>query len=92
MEQPSPLTLTLPEDQIADLRARVAAGQYADEAAAVSDALRIAFGRDAALEAWLKTEVVAAWDEHQDDPGAAVPAEDIMQELERRRTLRPGTN
>lgn len=92
MNHLTPLNLTLPDDLVADLRARVAAGHYPDEAAAVTDALRSAFGHDTALESWARTEAVAALEEHRRDPAAAIHVDDVMQELERRRAERRGAN
>ena len=81
-------TLTLPADPLSDLRARVAAGQYPDEATAVTDALRSAFEHDPALENRARTEAFAALVTHNLDPGAAIPVEDVMQELDCRRSNR----
>jgi Arc/MetJ-type ribon-helix-helix transcriptional regulator len=37
--------------------------------------------RDSAVERWLRTEVVQAYDELDADPGSAVPAERVFTEL-----------
>jgi antitoxin ParD1/3/4 len=90
MSENIPLTLSLPDELVADLRARVAAGHYPDEAAAVADALRSAFATDAGFETWLRTDVVRALDEHRRDPEAALPLDQVVGALEHRRFARRG--
>jgi Arc/MetJ-type ribon-helix-helix transcriptional regulator len=75
------LTLALPAELVAVLRARVAAGDFPDESAGVAQALRLAFDEDAALEAFLREAVVAAHAEHRADPEAAIPVEAVMDRL-----------
>ena len=43
--------------------------------------LRALEERDAAVESWLRTEVVQAYDELDADPGSAIPAEEVFAEL-----------
>jgi antitoxin ParD1/3/4 len=43
--------------------------------------LRALEERDAAIERWLRAEVVQAYDELDADPGSAIPAEEVFTEL-----------
>ena len=57
------LSVTLPKEMAQMVRNKVASGQYASESEVVRDGLRALQARERALEAWLRTEVVAAYDE-----------------------------
>jgi len=43
--------------------------------------LRALEERDSAVERWLRTEVVQAYDELETDPGGTIPAEKVFVEL-----------
>lgn len=60
---------------------RVASGAYASESEVLRDGLRALFARDDAVEAWLRSDVVAAYDELRDDPSRAISAEDLRAHL-----------
>lgn len=62
------LSVTLPKDMAAQVRARVASGEYASESEVIRDGLRALQARDRALENWLRTEAAAAYDALVDDP------------------------
>jgi Putative addiction module component len=44
---------------------------------------------DKAAESWLRTEVVAAYDEIKADPSIGIPAEDVRAEFEAKWAARP---
>jgi putative addiction module CopG family antidote len=44
------------------VRAKVASGEYATESEVIRDGLRTLLARDQAVEAWLRGEVAAAYD------------------------------
>jgi len=81
------LTLALPTDLVEAVRASVAAGDYADEAEVVAEALRLTFIEETAppsspaLERFLREEVAAAYDEAIADPGSTVPAQYMIATL-----------
>ena len=54
------LSITLPTEMAEAVKEQVASGSYASESEVIRDGLRTLFARDAVLEAWLRTEVVAA--------------------------------
>jgi antitoxin ParD1/3/4 len=63
------------------VRAKVASGEYAAESEVIRDGLRTLLGRDQAVEAWLRTEVAAAYDALKKTPGRAVIPAKIRQRL-----------
>lgn len=71
------LSITLPTEMAEAVKAQVASGSYASESEVIRDGLRTLFARDAALEAWLRTEVVAAAQALAADPSRAVSADDV---------------
>jgi antitoxin ParD1/3/4 len=75
------LSITLPNDMADALRDRVRAGEYASESEVIREGLRALFARDQAVEAWLQTEVVAAYDAVVADPTRAVSAQAVRARL-----------
>jgi putative addiction module CopG family antidote len=71
------LSITLPTEMAEAVKEQVASGSYASESEVIRDGLRALFARDAALEAWLRTEVVAAAQALAADPSRAVSADDV---------------
>lgn len=71
------LSITLPTTMAEALKERVASGDYASESEVVRDGLRALFARDEAVESWLRTEVISAYDELNADPSIAVSASDL---------------
>jgi len=57
------LSVTLPKEMAQMVRNKVASGEYASESEVVRDGLRALQARDRALETWLRSEVVGAYDE-----------------------------
>jgi antitoxin ParD1/3/4 len=75
------LSITLPNDMADALRDRVRAGEYASESEVIREGLRALFARDQAVEAWLQTEVAAAYDAAAADPSRAVSAQAVRARL-----------
>ncbi|HUU95762.1 MAG TPA: ribbon-helix-helix domain-containing protein [Phycisphaerae bacterium] len=75
------LSITLPNDMADALRNRVSAGDYASESEAIREGLRALFARDRAVEAWLHTEVAAAYDAAVADPTRTVSAQAVRDRL-----------
>ncbi|MCM5557615.1 type II toxin-antitoxin system ParD family antitoxin [Pleomorphomonas sp. JP5] len=62
MRRTKSLSITLPHDMAEMVRAKVSSGEYATESEVIRDGLRFLAARDAALERWLREEVVATYD------------------------------
>lgn len=77
MDTTKHLSITLPAELADALRERVTSGAYSSESEVIQDGLRELFAQDEAVEGWLQTEVVAAYDELRSDPSQAVAVEDV---------------
>jgi antitoxin ParD1/3/4 len=74
-------TVSLPSEQSRYIDQLVDSGTYASASEAVRAGLRALEERDSAVERWLRTEVVEAYDVLEEDPASAVPAEEVFAEL-----------
>ena len=74
-------TISLPSEQGRYIDRLVDSGAYASVSEVVRAGLRALEERDAAVERWLRTEVVQAYDQLEADPGSAVPAEQVFTKL-----------
>ena len=75
------ITITLPHDMAAMVKAKVASGEYATESEVIRDGLRALQARDAAIERWLRDEVAKSYDEYAADPSIGIPAGEVMARL-----------
>lgn len=75
------LSITLPTGMADALKERVSSGAYASESEVVRDGLRALFAREEAVESWLRTEVVAAFDELRNDQSKGISADDMRAHL-----------
>ncbi len=75
------LSITLPTSMAEALKERVASGTYASESEVVRDGLRALFARDEAVANWLRTEVVASYDELRANSSQAISAADMRAHL-----------
>ncbi|KAA5599178.1 ribbon-helix-helix domain-containing protein [Blastochloris sulfoviridis] len=86
------LTVTLPEEVVRAVEARVAAGEYASASEVVLDGLmqldpfadEMPPIPDEEVERWLREEVVPTCQAYLADPSRAIPAEEVFDGLERR--------
>ncbi len=81
MRNTQPLSITLPHDMAAMIKAKVASGEYATESEVIRDGLRVLQARDAAMDNWLRDEVAKSFDEYAADPSIGIPAGDVMARL-----------
>ena len=81
MRNTQPLSITLPHDMAAMVKAKVASGEYATESEVIRDGLRALQARDAAVEKWLRDEVAKSYDEYAADPSIGIPAGEVMARL-----------
>lgn len=75
------LSITLPTEMAAAVRAKVSAGQYATESEVIREGLRALMARDRAMERWLEEEVAKAFDALEADPARAVPIDRVRARL-----------
>jgi putative addiction module CopG family antidote len=74
-------SITLPHEMADAIKAKVARGEYATESEVIREGLRALLARDQAIEKWLRTEVVAAYDELKADPSRALTIEQVRASL-----------
>jgi antitoxin ParD1/3/4 len=75
------LSITLPNEMAAVVKAKVASGEYATESEVIRDGLRALIARDRAVENWLHDEVGPAYDALKAEPSRAVTAEKVRARL-----------
>jgi antitoxin ParD1/3/4 len=73
--------VTLPNDMAAQVKAKVASGEYASESEVIRDGLRALQARDRALEKWLRTEAVDIYDRMKADPSRGRTIEQVRATL-----------
>lgn len=77
------LSITLPHEMAAAVRARVETGAYASESEVVREGLRALDAREKAEENWLRGPVADAFDRMEADPSRGRPLEDVREALAR---------
>jgi putative addiction module CopG family antidote len=75
------LDITLPNEMAQMVKAKVSSGEYATENEVILEGLRALQVQERALEHWLRTEVVAAYDELKANPASAIPTEEVRRRL-----------
>lgn len=70
------LSITLPNNIADALKERVASGAYASKNEVIRGGLQALLSQEDAVERWLSTEMVAAYDDLRADPSKAISAED----------------
>src|SRR5258706_4641017 len=81
MSAPQRRTFSLPAEQASYIDGLVASGAYASASEVVRAGLRALQERDAAVERWLREEVVPVYDEMEADPSLGIPAEQVFEEI-----------
>ena len=75
------LSITLPNDMVDVVRAKVQAGEYANESEVIRDGLHALFAQDHAVETWLHHQVGPAYDALKADPSRAVTPDQVRAHL-----------
>jgi antitoxin ParD1/3/4 len=75
---PEKRTFSLPAEQAGYIDALVASGSYASCSEVARAGLRALQERDAAVEKWLRGEVIGVCDAMQSDPGRAIPVAQVF--------------
>lgn len=73
-------TFSLPAEQAAYIDAKVSSGSFASASEVVRAGLRALEERDAAIERWLREEVVPTYDEAMANPSGLVSAKAVFAE------------
>jgi antitoxin ParD1/3/4 len=71
-------SITLPHDMAEAVESKIKSGAYASVSEVVRDGVRALLERDAAVERWLREEVVPGHQEYLRDPSKGVPADAIL--------------
>ena len=79
-------SITLPHDMAEVVERKIQSGAYASVSEVMRDGVRALIERDAAIERWLREEVVPGHIEHLSDPSEARPAEDLLGRIKTRRS------
>jgi Arc/MetJ-type ribon-helix-helix transcriptional regulator len=78
------ISVTLSDDLVKMIDAKVASGEYASENEVVVEGLIGLKARDIALERWLREEAAASYDEYKADPSIAISADEVSARLDAR--------
>ena len=81
-------SITLPHDMAEAVESKIKSGAYASVSEVVRDGVRALLERDAAVERWLREEVVPGHQEYLRDPSKGVPADAILGRIKARRASR----
>jgi antitoxin ParD1/3/4 len=78
-------SITLPLDMAEVVEAKIKSGGYASVSEVVRDGVRALMERGAAVECWLREDVVAGHQEYLADPSKGVPANAVLDRIKARR-------
>lgn len=81
MRSTQQFSVTLPNEMAADVRAKVASGQYASESEVIRDGLRALQARDRAVDNWLRHEALPAYDAYKADPERGLSSDEVRASL-----------
>ncbi len=86
MRSTQQFSITLPHDMAQVVERKIQSGAYASVSEVMRDGVRALIERDAAVERWLREDVISGHAEHLADPSKAVPAEEALHRIKARRT------
>jgi len=78
-------SITLPKDMAEVVQRKIESGAYASVSEVMRDGMRALMERDAAVERWLREDVVAGHEEYRAAPDKAVPADQLLARIRTRR-------
>jgi putative addiction module CopG family antidote len=85
MRSTQQMSITLPIEMAALVKAKVAAGEYASESEVIRDGLRVLLARDRAMEDWLRDEVIPAAAALKAKPERALSVEQVREHMAAKR-------
>lgn len=77
MRSTQQFSVTLPNEMAAQVRARVASGEYASESEVIRDGLRALQARDRAIDNWLRNEALPSYYAYKADPQRGLSLDDV---------------
>lgn len=89
MRSTQQLSVTLPIEMAAQIKARVASGEYASESEVIRDGLRALHAREKAVEDWLRNDIAPVYDAMKNDPSRARSLDDVKASLAAERSRTP---
>ena len=81
------MSITLPNEMADAIRTKVRAGEYATESEVIREGLRALLNRDRAIESWLQSQVLEAYDAIKSDPTRAVTIDQVRARLAREHAM-----
>lgn len=81
MRSTKQLSVTLPNEMAAQVRAKVDSGAYASESEVIREGLRALQAQERALETWLRGEAAKAYDAFEADPVRGRSSQDVRASL-----------
>ena len=81
MRTTTQMSITLPNDMVSLVRAKVKNGEYASESEVIRDGIRVLLTRDRIIEDWLNNQVGVAYDALSADPSRALTVEQVRTRL-----------
>jgi putative addiction module CopG family antidote len=85
MRSTQQMSITLPLEMAALVKAKVAAGEYASESEVIRDGLRALLARDRAMDDWLRDQVVPAAAALQAESARAFSAAQVREHMTAKR-------
>lgn len=85
MRSTQQMSITLPLEMAALVKAKVAAGEYATESEVIRDGLRVLLARDRAMDDWLRDQVIPAAAALAANPERALSAEQVREHMATKR-------
>jgi antitoxin ParD1/3/4 len=78
-------SITLPNDMADIIEDKIASGAYASVSEVMRDGVRALLERDAAVDRWLRDEVLAGHAEYIADPSKGIAAKDVLRLIKAKR-------
>ena len=78
-------SITLPLDMAEVVEGKIKSGAYTSVSEVMRDGVRALLERDAAIERWLREEVIAGHEEYMADPSKGISADAVLNRIKARR-------
>jgi putative addiction module CopG family antidote len=85
MRNTQQFSITLPREMADQIDRKIESGDYATVSEVVREGIRALLERDAAVERWLRKEVVKSYDKLKADPTSGIPADKVLPRLRAKR-------